>query len=547
MPRLAGTLVLLAGLLTACDDGQGVDHSDPALPAIPSECVSGSTYYVDPEGGDDGNGGLSPDDAWRTLERPNGHTFGPGQCLLFRRGSTSRGQLTLDHLDSGASGAPLIVDTYDGGDGSPASPQPGSESPWGVEPASGAPWGREPGGPGTPWAPAPGASCDPDALATIQQTATEGGDLTGHGIVLHSAQHVTLRHLNLVGPGIQNDREDAGAEECVTHGGCGLFVYTDGSHGRRRGIEARCVIAEGWDRAGFQVASTSPAKIGYSDVLFEDCAALGNGMAGFASNGDFSESATLYAHTDIRISHSVAHGNPGRSFDTSRHSGNGIVLSDVDGASVRYSRAYQNGASSNWQGGGPVGIWAWDATDVTFVGNWAYDNRSGRTGKDGGGFDFDGGVTRSRMQENHSWGNDGPGFMIYHFFDARGETAYNEITSNASTDDGQTNGAGLLLGGWGDNVADRVHGNTFSDNTVGGSHSPAVELQDALGTGNAFSNNDFSGATGTPTLRSELDLSTEQVLFRQNAYPSGFTAQWFSQLYESLAAWQGGTGQEPGS
>lgn len=543
---LVGVLALATGAMTACDDGDGVDHRDPPGPVVPPECEVGSTYYVDPDEGDDANSGLDPDDAWRTLERPNLHTFGPGECLLFRRGSTSLGQLTLDHLDSGEAGRPLTLDTYDRGESPSASARPGSPSPWGVEPASGAPWGTEPGAPGTPWAPAPGASCDEDALATIHQTATGVGELTGHGVVLHSAQHVTLRNLHLVGPGVQNDREDGGAEECVAHGGCGLLVYTDGSHGRRSGIEARCVVAEGWDRAGFQVASTSPAKIGYSNVLFEDCAALGNGKAGFTTNGLFSPEATLYAHADIRISHSVAHGNPGRSFDTTTHSGNGIVLSDVDGASVRYSRAYANGASSNWQGGGPVGIWAWDATDVALVGNWSYDNRSGLTGKDGGGFDLDGGVTRSRMVENHSWGNDGSGFMIYHFAGARGETAGNEVTGNQSTDDARTNGAALLLGGWGDDVAARVHTNTFADNIVAGSYGPAVDLTDALGNGNAFLRNDFSGATGAPTLRSELDLSTARVLFRENAYPPGFTAEWGDTSYPSLDSWRAGTGQEPG-
>jgi hypothetical protein len=381
-------------------------------------------------------------------------------------------------------------------------------------------------------------------LATIHQTAAAGGDLTGHGIVLNSAEHVVLRHLHLVGPGIQNDRQEGGARECVDHGGCGLFVYTDGSQGRRYGIEARCVVAEGWDRAGFQVASTSPSKVGYADVRFEDCAALGNGMAGFASNGEFSDSATLYAHSNLRISRSVAYDNPGRALDTTRHSGNGIMLSDVDGASVLYSRAYENGASSNWRDGGGVGIWAWDATDVTFEGNWSYANSSGLTGKDGGGFDFDGGVSHSVMRGNYAWDNEGPGYMVYHFPDARGETAHNEITGNASTGDGRTNGAGLLLGGWGEHV-DRVHDNRFRDNTVEGASSPAALVLGPVGADNEFFGNDFGRATAPTTLRSELDLSTDRVLFRENAYPGRFTAEWADASYLSLASWQAATGQEP--
>jgi hypothetical protein len=218
------------------------------------------------------------------------------------------------------------------------------------------------------------------------------------------------------------------------------------------------------------------------------------------------------------------------------------MLSDVDGAWVVDSRAYENGSSSNWSGGGPVGIWAWDATNVTLENNWAYDNRSGVAGIDGGGFDFDGGVTHSVMRGNRSWGNDGPGYLIFHFPGARGETAYNEIRDNVSTDDARTNGGSLQLGGW----TSRVHSNVFADNTVEGPHGPGAALLGRIGPDNRFLGNDFTGVAGAPTLRSELDLSPDQVLFQLNEYPLRFSARWGGPSYASLVSWRAATGQEPG-
>ena len=67
--------------------------------------------------------------------------------------------------------------------------------------------------------------------------------------------------------------------------------------------------------------------------------------------------------------------------------------------------------------GGPVGIWVWDANNALIQNNESHHNRTGSTA-DGGGFDFDGGVTNSVMQYNYSHDNAGPGYGVYQF---RGE------------------------------------------------------------------------------------------------------------------------------
>ena len=46
-------------------------------------------------------------------------------------------------------------------------------------------------------------------------------------------------------------------------------------------------------------------------------------------------------------------------------------------------------------------VWAFDATKITLQYKESYANKSG-SGKDGAGFDLDGGVTNSVMQNNYS-------------------------------------------------------------------------------------------------------------------------------------------------
>ncbi len=70
-------------------------------------------YYVDPSGSD-GNNGLSPSSAWKTIRKVNLRTFSPGDRILFKRGGTWREQLFVP--SSGRAGNPITFDAYDSGD-----------------------------------------------------------------------------------------------------------------------------------------------------------------------------------------------------------------------------------------------------------------------------------------------------------------------------------------------------------------------------------------------------------------------------------------------
>jgi hypothetical protein len=70
----------------------------------------GATYYVDCDGGSDGNPGSATGAAWKTIEKVNTSQFRPGDRILLKSGCSWSGQLAPP--SSGAEGAPILIDRY---------------------------------------------------------------------------------------------------------------------------------------------------------------------------------------------------------------------------------------------------------------------------------------------------------------------------------------------------------------------------------------------------------------------------------------------------
>ncbi len=70
-----------------------------------------ATYYVSATG-NDSNNGTSQATAWRTIARvqQNGATFQPGDQILFQRGGTFPGHLTIN--SNGSAAAPIVIGSY---------------------------------------------------------------------------------------------------------------------------------------------------------------------------------------------------------------------------------------------------------------------------------------------------------------------------------------------------------------------------------------------------------------------------------------------------
>lgn len=77
-----------------------------------------ATYHVDAKTGDDGKDGLSPETAWRSLDKVNATTLQPGDRLLFKAGTAYSGQLKPLGSGSMVDGKPnpIVIDRYGEGD-----------------------------------------------------------------------------------------------------------------------------------------------------------------------------------------------------------------------------------------------------------------------------------------------------------------------------------------------------------------------------------------------------------------------------------------------
>jgi hypothetical protein len=74
-----------------------------------SQTTFATNYYIS-NTGSDSNNGTSTSTAWQTISKVNSSTFVPGDQILFKRGDTFFGSLTISQ--SGVSGNPITFDAY---------------------------------------------------------------------------------------------------------------------------------------------------------------------------------------------------------------------------------------------------------------------------------------------------------------------------------------------------------------------------------------------------------------------------------------------------
>lgn len=277
-------------------------------------------------------------------------------------------------------------------------------------------------------------------------------------------------------------------------------------------------------------------RSGFRNITISRVSSHANGLGGIQSLGQLWNTPGAYAHENISISHSKVYDNLGIA-GYSNHSGDGIVLGGVDGATVEYNVAYHNGAQ-NTHVGGPVGIWAWDSNRVTLQFNEAYENHTASTA-DGGGFDLDGGVSNSVMQYNYSHENDGAGFLIC-MFQTQVPFTNNTVRFNISQNDGQRNNFGGIV--FYDEPGARVTNTNVYHNTVfvsPTSGSPAaLNFLSAATTNIKVFNNLFISTGGTPLL--QANSAQSGLLLRNNNYWSSggaFRVDWLGQTYTTLSTW----------
>lgn len=458
-----------------------------------------SVYYVDPTAAGGANNGSSPADAWTSLAPVNAASFRPGDSLLFRAGTTLNGGLAFGADDGTATAAspssvlPVVVDSYS----------------LVTDPATGAT---------TP--------------AADTGTFTINAGSATHGIQAKNTAGFDISNVNVVGAGQANNSFDGIWFDNALAGNVKLPY-----------VRIHDVDVGGFGRYGIALSGSS-GKSGFDDVRLERADVHHNAVAGVTTYGVFSSTATAYAHANVYVGHVTARDNPGYA-GSPNHSGNGIVLSDANHVVIERSVAHDNGAR-NTHVGGPVGIWVWDVNDATIQHNESHHNRTSSTA-DGGGFDFDGGVTNSVMQYNYSHDNDGAGYGIYQFSGAR-PLYHNTIRYNISANDGRKNGYGGIdfwNGGGSSGLRDiDVYNNTVYMTPAASGTPRAVRFQNGT-TDVRLRNNIFQTTGGL--MVAEINARHTGLLFQGNDYWSSggtFAIKDFTKSYASLAAWSSKTGQE---
>jgi hypothetical protein len=324
------------------------------------------------------------------------------------------------------------------------------------------------------------------------------------------------------------------------NGSSGIDFYLDLPTTRLAYIHIDSVEVWGYREAGIKIGSWNGAS-GYDGIRITNTLAHDNGDVGITTYAE-----ALLGHTDVYVGYSKVYNNAGLPDKTYSHSGSGIVLGGVDGGLIEYCEAYNNGWLNAWQGGGPVGIWAYRCNNLTIQYSESHHNKTG-TAKDGGGFDIDGGCTNCTMQYNYSHDNEGPGYLIAQYAGApplKGVV----IRYNISENDGRKNGYGgihLWSSGANGGIQDaQIYNNTVYMTPSGTGTPRALYVQSGGVKGVKIWNNIFQTTGGLELVY--VDRLTD-LRFEGNNYWAGagnFKINWGGTVHASLGNWRDKTGQE---
>jgi hypothetical protein len=264
---------------------------------------------------------------------------------------------------------------------------------------------------------------------------------------------------------------------------------------------------------------------GFTDVKLTGLDVHDNLRGGIETSGTTlpDGDGTRFSHTDFVIAHCSVYGNHGDPAST-QHSGSGIIVGGVDRATIEYCVAHDNGGLGPATGGGPFGIWAWEARAATIQYNLVYNQKSSSS-LDGGAYDLDGGCSNSVVQYNYSYNNEGPAIGLIQFSDASPHMN-SVVRYNISENDCRKNTQGIFYVGefsepYGINGAD-IYGNTFFVSTNAKAGKPPlvkVENNDDI-SGIRLRNNLFI-ATHDNILISGSFTTPSRVLLQGNNYWGG--------------------------
>lgn len=238
------------------------------------------------------------------------------------------------------------------------------------------------------------------------------------GIIVDSCENICIKNVLVKGAGRNKGNTGSGIDVSNSR-----FVKIDS------------VEALGYQMNGIGIN-------GGKDISITNSYAHDNGFNGIAAIGNGYDKRSL---ANVYIGYCVASNNAGTTAIMDNHSGSGILVGYITNTTIEFCEAMNNGWDMPRIGNGPVGIWGYEADSLTIQYCFSHHNKTSVGGKDGGGFDFDGGVTNSLMQYNLSMYNEGAGYGLFQYAGAT-EWKNNIIRYNVSIYDGSKNSdAGFFI------------------------------------------------------------------------------------------------------
>lgn len=327
-------------------------------------------------------------------------------------------------------------------------------------------------------------------------------------IILDACEHIHIKDVAVKGKGRKNGNQGSGIEVIDS-----------------RGVQINDVEASGYLMDGIRI-------IGGENIRITHAYVHDNGYNGIEVTGRPGEKPLC----NVYVGYCVAENNPGCPAILDNHSGSGILVGYASHVIVEYCEAMENGWDMPRSGNGPVGIWGYETDYLTIQYCYSHDNKTSGKGNDGGGFDFDGGITHSLMQYNLSVNNEGAGYGLFQYGGAS-EWSNNVIRYNVSIDDGRKNSqAGIYV--WCEQTYKdsplkdtRIYGNLI----VNKRHS--ISFITAYSSNLRFENNKFLlTESGTEHIRG--DETVKSSLFKGNCFWTQKTRQQPKEVLDKEAVYE---------
>jgi hypothetical protein len=339
-----------------------------------------------------------------------------------------------------------------------------------------------------------------------------------YGFFIYNVGYVVVENLIVVGPGMNRTTVQ------------GVAAMTD--DGRFSEITFRNLDVSGFNE-GIVVWSWEDDGDGFDDVLIEQVNLHENLQGG----GSFYGAGTA-SHQDVVVRCSEFAHNPGDP-SVARPSGDGFVFGSVTNGLIDGCIAHHNGGDGT-NSAGPVGLWAYNSSNITIQFSESYANLA--MYQDGDGFDLDVGTTNSVIQYCYSHDNFGAGYLL----SQQGSEPWNNnvLRYNISENDAWGGRLGAITY-YSEESELGLEDSWVYGNTVYTSVGPALNLTSARNASrNYLFNNIFVVDGGQMLVWDWSGSAPAGVVYAQgNLYwASGATPDF--QGYTSLEAWREAMGQE---